>query len=423
MKNKKYFSIALYAFLTFVCCFLFYTAVENSQKIADTVGFWMGVLSPFAIGFVFGYVINFIMKALERVFVRVPFLKKPKTLRITSLVGAYLIFFVVVALAILLIVPQLVTSITGLVSRFDAATFNRTMDGISQFLHNLVGNNDFLLEQVDKLMPALDKWLEDLLGVLPSLVPTLLNIITDITSGLTNLLVGVVFSVYLLIDKERLCARVKKLTVAFLKKSRADKLIGLAREVNDSVGDFMVGKLMESLLMGVLSFVAFLIAGLEMPVLLSAIIAISNIVPFFGPLVGALICGVILLLIHPSQLLLFVILEIVLIQLDANLIGPKILGKTTGLDALWIVVAILLGGSLFGFWGILLGVPCFAVIYALLRKRVNHCLADQGLTTATQEYLDYTGQEIHLMEDVDTQPKASLWQKTKQLLKKRKKKK
>jgi predicted PurR-regulated permease PerM len=281
----------------------------------------------------------------------------------------------------------------------------------------------YCLEQVDKLMPALDKWLEDLLGVLPSLVPTLLNIITDITSGLTNLLVGVVFSVYLLIDKERLCARVKKLTVAFLKKSRADKLIGLAREVNDSVGDFMVGKLMESLLMGVLSFVAFLIAGLEMPVLLSAIIAISNIVPFFGPLVGAIICGVILLLIHPSQLLLFVILEIVLIQLDANLIGPKILGKTTGLDALWIVVAILLGGSLFGFWGILLGVPCFAVIYALLRKRVNHCLADQGLTTATQEYLDYTGQEIHLMEDVDTQPKASLWQKTKQLLKKRKKKK
>ena len=180
---------------------------------------------------------------------------------------------------------------------------------------------------------------------------------------------------------------------------------------------------MESLLMGVLSFVAFLIAGLEMPVLLSAIIAISNIVPFFGPLVGAIICGVILLLIHPSQLLLFVILEIVLIQLDANLIGPKILGKTTGLDASWIVVAILLGGSLFGLWGSLWGVPCFAAIYALLRKRVNHCLADQGLTTATQEYLAYTGQEIHLMEDVNTQPKASLWQKTKQLLKKRKKKK
>ncbi len=424
MKNKKYFQIAFYAFLTFAACYLFYTAVDNGQKIADTLGFWMGLTTPFAIGFVIAYVVNFIMKACEKSLGKIKRLKKKSTLRALSLVSAYLIFFIALVLVVLLIVPQLVTSISGVVAQYDANKINSILLSLGDYLHGLAGNNAFLLEQVDRLIPMLDGLVDSILGVLPQLIPEVVGFISGITSGVSNVLVGLVISVYFLIDKERLCARAKKLTLALLKKQRGDKLIGFTREVNETVGDFLSGKLVECLIMGLIAFVAFLVTGTALPLLLAAVVGISNIVPFFGPIVGAVLGGVFVVLVEPGDLLVYVIISVILQQLDANVIGPKILGKSTGLDALWIVVAILLGGGLFGFWGMILGVPLFAILYAMLRNAVNSRLQAMELSTDTEGYVDYAGETVDLVENNSDRKKAgkkkSFWDRFQKIRSKKK---
>lgn len=423
MKNKKYFQIALYAFLTFAACFLFYTAVENGQKLADSFAFWAGLTSPFAIGFVLAYVVNFILKAFEGLYGKIKRLKSKGALRALSLVSAYLVFFIALVLVVLLIVPQLVTSISGVVARYDAEKLNSMLLSLSDTLHGWAGNNSFLLEQVDRLIPMLDGWMDSLLSALPQLIPGVVGFVSGLTSGVSNALVGLVISIYFLVDKERLCARVKKLTLAVLKKERGDKLIGFIREVNETVGDFLSGKLVECLIMGLIAFVAFWATGTDLPLLLAAVVGISNVVPFFGPIVGAVLGGVLIVLMAPGDLLVYVILSVVLQQLDGNVVGPKILGKSTGLDALWIVVAILLGGGLFGFWGMILGVPLFAIFYAMLRNAVNLRLKGMEMETATDSYVDYHGETVDLIENNSDRKKAgnkpSLWEKLKKLGKKK----
>ena len=170
MKNKKYFQIAFYAFLTFAACFLFYTAVENGQKIADSFAFWVGLTSPFAIGFVLAYVVNFILKAFEGLYGKIKRLKSKGALRALSLVSSYLVFFIALVLVVLLIVPQLVTSISGVVARYDAEKLNSMLLSLSDTLHGWAGNNSFLLEQVDRLIPMLDGWMDSLLSALPQLI-------------------------------------------------------------------------------------------------------------------------------------------------------------------------------------------------------------------------------------------------------------
>ncbi|MBE6591030.1 MAG: AI-2E family transporter [Ruminococcaceae bacterium] len=405
MKNKRYFLIGFYAFLTFVACLMFYTLWENSEKLGATLGFWMSILTPFAWGFVLAYVINFLLKFFEKYISRWRFIKKPGHVRALSLVVAYLGFFILIALVLLLIVPQLVTSISGVVSQYDAASINRWVKGLSDGLHALAGSNTFLLEQIDRFIPALDGLVDEVLAFLPKLVPEVFNFVSGVTSGLSNFMVGMVVSVYLLFDKEKLCARVKKLAIVLFGKKRGDYAIGLAGEINETVGDFLSGKLTECLIMGLFSFVAMLITGIKLPVLLAVILGLSNIVPFFGPIIGAIIGGVILVLVDPSQLLLYIIVDIIIQNVDGNIVGPRILGKSTGLSGLWIIVAILLGGGLFGFWGMLLGVPVFAILYAFIREFVAKRLKEMELSPATSEYVDYKGAHVDLVENNSQRPK------------------
>ena len=417
MKNKRYFLIGLYAFFTFVACLMFYTLWENSEKLGATLGFWMSILTPFAWGFVLAYVINFLMKFFEKYISKLKFIKKASIVRALSLVSAYLGFFVIIGLVLLLIIPQLVTSISGVVSQYNAESINRWVGGIADGLHKLAGNNAFLLEQIDRFIPALDGLVDELLAFLPKLVPEVLNFVTGITSGLSNFMVGIVISIYLLFDKERLCARVKKLTLVILGKKKADYAIGLTGEINETVGDFLSGKLTECLIMGLFSFVVMLITGIKLPVLLAVILGLSNIVPFFGPIIGAIIGGLILILVEPSQILVYIIVSIVIQNVDGNIVAPKILGKSTGLSGLWIIVAILLGGGLFGFWGMLLGVPVFAIIYAFVREMVTKRLKDMELSYTTESYVDYKGVHVDLVENNSQRPKkqSKLLEKLKNL--------
>lgn len=419
MKNKKYFQIALYVFLTFAACFLFITAVEGGDKIAEVLQFWGRLLAPFAVGFGISYLVNFIMRFCEGLLLRVKWIQSPKLRRGLAMVSAYLVLLIVVALIVMLVVPQLVSSISSVVERYNAKTMGAYFASISNFFHRLVGNNPFLSDLVDqRLLPLLDKLVGEIFNWVPRMIPGLLEVISGITQGVSDTLMGFVLSIYLLADKERLCARVKKLTIAVFQKERGDRIIGFTRDVNDTVRDFLSGKLLECGIMSVLGLILFGVTGVEMPFLLAVILGISNIVPFIGPIVGTVVGGVLLLLVQPGDFWLYLILSLVLLQIDGNVIGPKILGKSTGLDALWIVVAILLGGGLFGLWGMILGVPVFAILYSMLQRAVNHRLAKASLPVATKEYVDYKGTEPEEPEQappVEKKPSifTKLWKKKK----------
>ena len=401
MKNRKYLTIAVWVFLTFAACFLFYTAIENGQTIASGLAFWAGLFSPFATGFVIAYIVNFVLKLIESKLEKRGRPKKPRARRALALVVSYLLALTVVVLILLLIIPQLIQSISGLASKLSAAQISSIINGFSDWLRSALSGNTFFLEQTDSIVSALSESLGTLISSIPQLIPDVVNFLAGLTSGLSNFVVGIVVSIYMLYDKERLCARVKKILLAVFKKESADRIIGLVRAVNDTVGSFLSGKIIVSFFVGLLAFIGFAASGMEIAILLAVIIGITNVVPFFGPIIGGIIGGFILLLINPGKLWIYIVIVIVLQQLDGNIIGPKVLGKSTGLDPLWIVVSIILGGGLFGFWGMILGVPVFAVIYALIRRWVNMRLTQKGMEPSTEDFVKYSGEGIVLNDPAD----------------------
>ena len=196
---------------------------------------------------------------------------------------------------------------------------------------------------------------------------------------LFHVLVGLIASIYLLLDREHFCAQGKKVCFAVFKKSTTETLVYWTRRANDIFAGFISGKLLDSLIIGVICYICMLIFGIEYPLLISVIVGVTNVIPFFGPYIGAI----------PSILfLLFGIFIIVLQQLDGNVIGPLILGDHVGLSAFWIMLSITVGSGLFGFAGMVLSVPTFALIYAIVRTVIDRRLKDRGLPDETERYID-----------------------------------
>ena len=198
--------------------------------------------------------------------------------------------------------------------------------------------------------------------------------------------IGLVVAVYLLISKEKFISQTKKLVVAVFKTRGANRLFEVGRLANQSFGGFMVGKVIDSFIIGLISYVGMIILDLPYALLSSALVGLTNIIPFFGPLIGIVIGGILIVLQSPIDALYFLIFELILQQVDGNIIGPKILGDRLGISDFWILVSITVFGSLFGFGGMLLGVPVFTVIYALISQAVNNALSKKNLPQNSEHY-------------------------------------
>ena len=199
-----------------------------------------------------------------------------------------------------------------------------------------------------------------------------------------------IVSVYLLFSKETFIGQFKKLTYALFKPKRANIIIETARKSNEIFGGFISGKILDSAIIGVIAYIVLAIMKMPDTVLVAVIIGVTNVIPFFGPFIGAVPSFIIIVLQNPIQGLYFLIFIVVLQQIDGNIIGPKILGSSTGLSAFWVVFAILVFGGLWGFPGMLLGVPLMAVIYYVAQKTVSYFLKKRGLTTDTLAYVYLT---------------------------------
>lgn len=392
--NSKYTTICVYVVITFSVCLVILGVAANLSAIAGVASSIVKVLQPVIWGFAIAYLLNPFMKAVERLLKKLLERKKPHPKLCRGLAcGAAVIFGLAVVVAvIMIIVPQVIRSLLSIFQSFPTY-----MNNIYDWANKALAEQPDMLNYINN---SLEQIQSKVIETINSLVPKIGDIIVklkdsafSIIGGIGNFLIGFIVAVYFLVDKEHFGAQVKKAVAAIFPPKAYDSILRVSARTNRQVVNFLSGKIIDSVIIGFICFVVMTILGMEYPVLISTIIGITNIIPFFGPFIGAVPSALLLLVSVPDQFLPFVIMVVLLQQFDGNILGPQILGDSTGLSPFWIMFSIFVGGGLFGFPGMLLGVPIFAVIYELLSDLVAHILIIKELSPETTDYYPVPGAE------------------------------
>ena len=355
--------------IVLLAAILFYVGLNHFDAIAVRVNKFIGVLSPFITGFAIAYLLNTPMCFFER-----EVYKDNRHKHALSILTVYLIALAVVVVLLNLIIPQVIQSIMDLGSNM--STYLASLDALTQ---SLIERFELDGAGIEDMLGSYQDLMNRVATQVSKSLPQLLDFGVAVGSGVITGITALISSVYMLAGKERLVPQLKKIIYAVLPKRKADWLLGVSGHANQVFVGFINGKLIDSAIIGVLCFILCLIVRIPYPMLIAVIIGVTNIIPFFGPIIGAIPCLMILIIVDPWAALRFFVLVIGLQQFDGNILGPKILGDSTGLGAIWVLVAIVVCGGLFGFPGMVLGVPSFAVLYALVRDWVNARLAQKHL--------------------------------------------
>lgn len=349
----------------------------------------LGVVSPFLIGFGLAFLQVPVVRNVEWFFSKTLLRRckkpHPRLNRALSTTASLLLVLAVVAAFLVILLPQLVISIKQLVE-YITWFVNENANSINEFLKQYGLN--FFTRQDEQLVIAWEQILGEMTNYIDVLVSNVMAISTRIYQTVFQLFVGIITAFYLLMDKERFCAQAKKVCYATLHRDTCESLIYWTRRANRIFAGFISGKILDSLIIGILCYVGMLIFKIEYAMLISVIVGLTNVIPFFGPFIGAIPSILILLIINPYSALWFAIFILFLQQLDGNVIGPLILGDYVGISPLWIMISIVIGGGLFGFTGMLLSVPVFALLYAIVRALIEGRLKKRGLPISSAAYAD-----------------------------------
>ncbi|WP_312642993.1 AI-2E family transporter [Hydrogenoanaerobacterium sp.] len=358
---------------------LLFVVLVNARFFLGLAGKLVDIISPFLVGFGIAFVLNRPMMAIEAMLpARMSRgkwgekLKRPVAMLIT-----YVLFLLLLTLLISLVLPQIITSISTLVSNFPSylTSLQNTADELvvrfgisSELLQNVVGSWEDILTQAGKLIS--------------NALPKLMDFTMSLTAGVSNLFIGFIVSIYLLAGKERFARQVKRLLTACLPELYRDRALRLGNIANTTFSGFISGQLLDAMIVGILCFLGMNLMPLSDAinpylVLISTIIAITNIVPIFGPYIGGVPCTFIILMVDFKSAIWFVVLIVLIQTVDGNIILPKIVGDSIGLSGFWVMFAIILGGGLFGLPGMVLGIPAFAVIYKVVAIVINKRLAQK----------------------------------------------
>lgn len=401
--KSTYFKFGLTVFIAGGALILLFEAVNNWTTVGTGWDTLYTIVSPFIYGLVIAYLLCPVYNATVR---RMYGLTKEKWrtrkgalryARIMATVVSLLVLVAVIGGLFALILPETIRSITGLVQTMPDRV-NTLIDWVMSLSVN--ENNPEMAAAIEAVINHVTgsfmDWAENTL--LPSLgdymSKTFLGVWVTVKTVM-NLLIGVIVSVYFLNSKEKFKAQAKKTIMALCSKEKADDIFEFANYTNMQFGGFINGKIIDSAIIGVLCFILMTIIGLPYTVLVSTIVGITNIVPFFGPFIGAIPGTLIILLESPIQAFYFVLLILALQQFDGNILGPKILGETSGLASFWVMFAILVGGGLFGFAGMILGVPTFAVVYYYAGKMLRKKLKRKNMPEDTEEYIEFNKYDIN----------------------------
>ncbi len=382
--NKSNTLMAIYACAVLILTLTGISIIVNIRFLYLAITGFFNAISPVIYALVFAYIINPLLKVTEKRLVsRLKFRKKtisPRVCRLLSLLLAYVILALLLFLVGLLVIPQIIGNYENIVNK----------------------TSDFLSYAIEKMGGFFGFGSEDASGKISEYASTLLAYLG--TAGgrfalaVLKFLLGLFISFFVLFYKEKLIASVKKLLASILPARFFNRTMSITRLTDRTFGRFFIGKIFDSLIIGVLAFIVFWIARMPYYPLLAVIVCITNVIPYFGPIIGAVPC-VVLVLIEGGvpRALAVAIIILVIQQLDGNVIGPKILGSATGLSSLWVVVSITVMGSFFGFVGMVIGVPLFSVLYTIIKEHTEKRLERRGLPTETEAYSEQN--PIDLLEE------------------------
>lgn len=389
---RKYLYISLAGALGIILCIVFFFLMFRFDQVMSGLRNVQDILMPFIYGAVIAYLLtptcNFVETHLNS-WGEGKVKNQEKFRRFSSGAGiiASLIFgLCIIYLLLAMVLPQVFTSIRGIVEVLPG-----NVRQWSLWIEQLLADNEILSNYVEQFTSTayknIETWLET------KLLPNMQTIVTGVSAGLIsavvvvkNLLIGLIAAAYMMGNRRKFAAQAKKLVYSFFRVPVANDILDEVQFINRLFGGFINGKLLDSLIMGVLCFVIMNLLNMPYSMLISVIVGVTNVIPFFGPFIGAAPSALIVLTVSPVKCIYFLILILVLQQFDGNILGPKILGNTTGLSSFWVLFSILLFGGMFGFVGMIIGVPTFAVIYDLIKKLSNTLLKKKNLSTDTGQY-------------------------------------
>ena len=401
------------AFLVIAASICFYYLIFRSEAFSAKINAFFSILSPVIYGIIIAYLLTPIVNFIERRILTPLFLKKSpemtskrkKHMRVISVILALLFVGILLYAFFSVIVPEVSSSIVAISYQFPY--YIRNLNNLSnKLLEDNPSLNRLFTQIVDDYSGEFSSFLNN--TIIPQTQEILKHISLSLISFLKtlwNVVIGAIISVYVLFNKELFAGQAKKIVYALINTEHANLFINDVRFTSQTFIGFITGKIVDSIIIGILCFIGLSILQMPYTVLVSVIVGVTNVIPFFGPYLGAIPSALIILMVNPLKCLYFVIFIIILQQLDGNVIGPKILGQTTGLSGFWVIFAITIFGGLWGVAGMIVGVPLWAVIYALIKRIISRKLKSRGLPSDTGIYLNVEkikGKEFIMLDSTNT---------------------
>lgn len=389
MKNKirgnQYVYWGLTLFCALIGAILFTFVISKFPLFITVIGKILSILSPIFIGIMIAYLLNPLVRVLEKYVTdlivkkcdrkeKFTMVKKRHLSRGLAIFITYLVAIVFIGVVIWFVIPNILDSLNVMIRNIPIYINN-----IYDYLKDTFGSDPETIKLVENINTNITNYIGNLM------VPSIDTILANITSGISsvlkwtiNTIIGMIVAVYLLYDKDQFIDGLKKIFKVTLPKKAYDTTMTTLGYIDRVFGGFLVAKIIDSLLIGIITFIVSSIFKIPYALIIAVIVGITNIIPYFGPFIGAVPCIVLLLLINPGKALTFAIIILIIQQFDGNILGPKLIGNKTGMKSFWVLFAILLFGGLFGFAGMIFGVPVFAVIYSVIKTQLDKMLAKKN---------------------------------------------
>lgn len=394
--NHRYVQLGITAFCVIAACMLFYYGIFHMNSLAGGIRSFFSIMAPIIYGAAIAYllcpIVNFLEKniifaLLEKRNIQLQ-QKGKRVVRWICVILSVLFMFLLIYALVMMILPQLIKSIVNIIYSFPY--YVKVVENALNTIVNKGWNlNPNTISEINQYSSKLQEYLTN--TILPQMQSMMKNVsasFLELLVFLKNFLIGAIVSLYILADKESFIAKAKMLTYAVLPIKWANFMVHAMRFTHKTFGGFISGKILDSAIIGVLCYIGTSIIGTPYAILISVIVGVTNVIPFFGPYIGAIPCILLVLLVDPIQSLYLAIFILILQQFDGNILGPKILGESTGLSSFMVIVAIMIGGGMFGVPGMIVGVPVFAVLNAAAWKLIGRGLDSKDMPEDEKDYKD-----------------------------------
>ena len=393
---KKYLKFGLTAFIVIAASICFYYLIFHGDRFSAQLNSIFKILSPVLYGIIFAYLMTPIVNGIEKNFLIPMFTKGKKELsdkqkkyiRVISVLMTLVIILLLIYGFFSILIPNIIKSIKSISYQFPYYMQNLTIWS-TKFLEDNPDIEDIVLRFIDSYSEEFLNYLNN--NIVPHLETVVKQVSLSLISVLKvlwNFIIGIIISIYVLFSKETFAGQGKKITFAFFSTQTANQIIKDTRFISDTFIGFISGKIIDSIIIGFICFAGTSILKMPYALLISVIVGITNVIPFFGPYLGAVPSTILILMVNPVKCLYFIIFILILQQIDGNIIGPKILGQSTGLSGFWVIFSITIFGGIMGIPGMIIGVPFFAVLYAMIKRMTNRMLLKKGLPAETDKYMN-----------------------------------